>query len=683
MMVRYALLALPSLVAISSPACADDAEQVVLPEVTVQGMSYGAGAVQLPSTVSVLDNRQLTEGQRQVNVSETLNRVPGLVVNDRQDYAQDMQLSVRGWGADSPFGVQDVVIDLDGVPLTMPDGQSQIQVVNLPTIGDISVIKGPFAALYGNAAGGVIQAYTRDPAYVPTLELDTWAGAWDSHQTSLIGSSSHGDWGGIAGLTDFSTDGWRQHGAADRHQFNGVLSRNTNSGDTFSLVVNTLRQDAQDPGGINAAALAQDPSQVRAAVLTYDARKTVDHKQLGASWEHRIDADNSLSAGVYGGRRKIVQYLPVNANGVISLDDGFGGGSLRFNHGGSFGSIPYRWSVGTDYGKMDEHRMGYANNYGSIGRLANDQNNSIDNAAEYVQGQIELTSKLSLSAGIRHDRVGFDFSNAADSPFEPGASASTHFSSTDPVAGLLYKLAPGFETYLDYGHGFVTPTSYQLAYKQDGTIGPNLGLQPMHVKNAELGLRGRLGGATVAVAVYDVHADNQIVVGGSNGGRSYYINAGPTSRRGLDLSLDADLPKDLSARLAYSLIDVHFSGGQYDGNVMPGVPRQQLVLGLTWRPRDSELMPHGFYTTLEAQARSRVYVDVANSASAGGWVAYNWSAGLSQNLGKWSLSEFARVDNLFDRRYVDALVIGDKYGNYYEAAPGRNLSAGVKLVRSF
>lgn len=670
------------------PPKASAASQTLAP-VTVQGVSYGADAVSLPSTITVLGRRALTHGMPQVNLSESLGQVPGLVVQNRYNYAQDLQVSIRGFGADAPFGVQGVYMTLDGIPLTMPDGQGQSQIINLPTIGGIKFIMGPFAALYGNAAGGVIQAYTRDAPDPPSLSLRTWVGNYGSRQTTLVGGGSSGAWSGVAGITHFTTDGWREHSAATRNQFNGTLSWNPSRDDKYSLVFNALNQDALDPAGLTRAELQQNPQQVDPAILKFNTRKTVRNRQAGLVWDHRFDADNTMRLSAYSGTRHIVQYLPFTGNfgfsagGVVDLHDNFGGTTAEFTHRGELAARAYSLAAGLDYARENEFRKGYVNEFGTTGALRNDQFNTVDNFAQYVQAHWSLTPRLALSGGVRHDQVRFNSSTAADAPFGAGTGGGARYSSSDPVVGLLYQVDHHTRIYADYGHGFVTPTFYQLAYRPDGQPGLNFALQPMHLRNTELGLRSQFGNLRFDASVYDITTDNQIVVYASSGGRTSYTNAGRTRRYGTDLSANVALPAHLSARLAYSYIDVHFVGGPYDGNVLPGVPRQQLYAGLTWRPPLQSPALHGFYTTLSALIRSQVYVDSQNSDAAQGYGVLNWAAGVEQKHGPWNLSEFFRVDNLLNHNYIAAVVIADTNGRYFEAAPGRNTIVGVQLTREF
>jgi iron complex outermembrane receptor protein len=667
-----------------------DPTGTALGTVTVQGLSYGSGAVALPSTASVMDQARLTEGQPQVNLSETLSEVPGVVVNNRQDYAQDMQMSIRGFGSDSTFGVQNVYVTLDGIPLTMPDGQGQVQVIDLPTIGGIQVIKGPFTTLYGNSAGGVLEAWTRDAPEAPSASLRSWWGADSSHQTTLVGGATVGSVGALAGLTDFSTDGSRAHSAADRKQFNGTLNWGRGD-DQYSLVLNALDQDAQDPGGLTRAEFQRNPQGVDPAMLSFDTRKTTSNRLLGLSWDHRFDADDKLSTRVYTGTRDIVQYLPMlgntlySAGGVVALDDYFGGGGSQYSHAGTLAQRPYTLAAGVDYGRENEFRKGYENVDGSQGSLRNDQFNTVDNLAQYMQLHWQWSPALGFSGGLRHDQVRFGSSTATDVPaaMAPGTGGGASYGSTDPVAGLLFQIDSRNSLYADIGTGFVTPTFYQLAYRPDGQPGLNFALQPMHLHNSEVGWRSQHDGWSLQASAFDIGAQNQIIVDTSVNGRTTYENAGESRRYGADLSLQATLPAHLSAHLAYNVMNVYFVGGPYNGNTLPGAPRQQLDLGLTWRPPLQQPALQGFYSTLSWLARSQVFVNAQNSAAAQGYGALNWSTGVEQSHGPWQLSEFLRVDNVLNQDYIAAVVIADSNGRYFEAGPGRNVTAGVELTRGF
>src|SRR5204863_1963465 len=127
-------------------------------------------ALEVPASIDRIYGDEIREDRGQVNLSESLGRVPGIVVQNRQNYAQDLQIQSRGFGARSTFGVRGIRLVADGIPATMPDGQGQASTFALGSAERIEVLRGPFSALYGNASGGVIAVDTQDPPKQPTLE---------------------------------------------------------------------------------------------------------------------------------------------------------------------------------------------------------------------------------------------------------------------------------------------------------------------------------------------------------------------------------------------------------------------------------------------------------------------------------------------------------------------------------
>ena len=653
--------------------------------IIVNGVRYGASGFNLPTTVFTVGQRKITQGRQQLNLSESLKAVPGILVRNRYDFAEGEQVSIRGFGATAPFGVQGVRLIIDGIPTTMPDGQGQARIFDLPSLQRIEVIEGPFSVLYGNAAGGVILGYTRNGPIIPTVGLRYWYGSYASHQETLSGGAASGPLNYFTALSRFRTAGFRDHSAANRTHLNAKITYDLGSGSDLSFVVNGLNQDAEDPSGLTVAQMAANPRQARQAVYTYDARKAIRNRQGGVVWHEWIGPANALHLAVYNGYRRVLMFLPfggnfgLSAGGVVDLHEYFGGGNTHWTHSGSMVGVPYTMAVGLDYQRENEYRKGFVNANGAIGSLRSNEYEMVDSFAQFFQGRWDLTPRWSLSAGVRNNLVRFssrDFYTITTNPDDSGAA---RYTSTDPVAGVLYRLAPRVRLYANYGRGFQTPTFYQLAYRPNGLPGLNFSLLPMTSNNYEVGTRMRLGAVHLDAAMFHIVTANEIVVSSSAHGRTSYANAGKTRRNGLDFSLSTPLVHHLHLQLAYSFLDARFSASSpYSGKRLPGVPRNRLYFGLDWTPPVL-----GFYTTLGVWLQGRVLTDSTNSAYAGGYARIDWSAGLRQKLGDWRLAEFLRVDNVLGRTYVSAVVIGDKYGHYYEPGPGRNYTVGVDIKRSF
>src|SRR6058998_2270194 len=236
-----------------APACAVAQDDVVVITATRQPQP----SLEIPASVDRIYADEIREGRPQVNLSESLGRVPGIVVQNRQNYAQDLQIQSRGFGARSTFGVRGIRLIADGIPATMPDGQGQAATFALGSAERIEVLRGPFSALYGNAAGGVIAVETMDGPQVPTGEADLFFGSYRTWRSALKFGGQSPWMNAIGDVSRFETNGYRDHSAVTREHLNAKLKVGE-----VTVVANSLHQpDTQDPLGLTRAQLERDPRQ--------------------------------------------------------------------------------------------------------------------------------------------------------------------------------------------------------------------------------------------------------------------------------------------------------------------------------------------------------------------------------------------------------------------------------------
>ncbi|WP_097462198.1 TonB-dependent receptor family protein [Mangrovitalea sediminis] len=657
-----------------------------LAPVVVTATRIPQSSFDLPLSIDSVDSQQIHQGQAQTSLSETAQRIPGVVVNDRQNYAQGPQISSRGFGARAAFGVRGVRLLMDGIPLTMPDGQGMPSVLSLGSAQRIEFLRGPFSALYGNSSGGVIQAFTADGPRTPRLSHELTLG---SYSTSRNDTQLGGQAGGLNYLMDyehFETSGYRAHSAAHWNHVNAKFRYRIDDRHNLELLLNGLDQpDTQDPLGLTRAQMEADPRQAVDKAYTYNTRKSVRHRQAGLVYNAQLTANDSLRLLGYGGQRHVTQYLPfsgtwgLSSGGVVDLNRHFQGADARWTHQTTLASTPLRWTLGLNYDGMTDRRRGFVNNNGDQGALRRDEDDTVYTIDQYLQGQWDFARRWSLTAGVRHSFVKFDSRDYFITSTNPDDSGSLRFRSTNPVIGVLYHLTPAVNLYANYGHGFETPTFAELAYRPDGSTGLNFDLKPSTSRNYETGIKAFLGDATEAkLALFHIDTHDEIVVANASAGRTSYKNGGDTRRDGVELSMQSDLDHGFSTYLAYTYLDARFNGGTLDGRQLPAVPHSDAYGELRWDASHS-----GFYSVLDGRVQSRVYVDDVNSASAAGYTVADWRAGFSQTPRHWRFDEFVRVNNLFDRQYVGAIVVADKNGRYYEPAPNRNFLVGVKAAYTF
>jgi len=679
------------------------APQTPMNVVVVSGSRAEHLSFDLPASVDVVDASRIGAAQARVNASEALVAVPGLVVQNRQNYAQDLQISSRGFGARSAFGVRGVRLIADGIPATMPDGQGQAATFNLDMAERIEVLRGPYSALYGNHAGGVIQLFTRDPQGRPSVELNISGGSDGMRKTDVNAGGKDGSFGWLLDGSRFETDGYRAHSAATRDQAYAKLTFEPSTTSKLTITASGLRQDdTQDPLGVSWATFERDPRAgeidtsdparpQRTLADRYDTRKSIEHQQIGLSWDQRFGEDR-LRLTVYGGNREVIQYQSFtrafqapasHSGGVVDFDRDFYGFDANWTMSRPFGDGTLRTVLGLEAGKSKDGRQGFENyigdQFGVKGRLRRDETDDVRNLDPYAQLEWER-GRWVFTGGLRHSRVEF----AVDDHYLSNGndSGGVDYRHTTPLLGVLYKATPALNLYASAARGFETPTLNELFYSGAGN-GFNYRLGAATSTQVEFGAKAQLGqDLRINAALFQARTRDELVVDVSSGGRTSYRNASATLRQGLELSLDADLRAGFSARIAASVLraiyDEAFTGVA-EGNRLPGVPRTSLFGELAWNEAAGR-----FGAALETIASDKVYPDDANAATpAPGYAIFNARLQARQQVGPWRLRQYARVNNLFDRTYVGSVIVGDSNRRYYEAAPGRNWTLGASAQYQF
>ena len=663
--------------------------------ITVTGTRVERPSMEVPASIDRVDAEDIRFAHPMVNLSESLGRVPGIVVQNRQNYAQDLQISSRGFGARSTFGVRGLRLITDGIPASFPDGQGQVSHVDLSSAERIEVLRGPFSVMHGNASGGVINVVTERGE--PGATADVSYGSFRSSRLGLKFGAEIGDGMGLASVSRFHTDGYRQHSEAVREQLNAKVTLPSSG---LTLIANSLASPGtQDPLGLTRAQMNQDPRQVVATALQFDTRKSAAQNQLGAAYSQNFSGW-TLNASVYGGQRDIRQYLAIplatqnaatHSGGVVDLDRGYGGGAVRMSRDTSLAGRPFTLTFGGEVERMVERRRGFINNNGMIAGLKRDEDDTVMSAGAYGQGEWRFADGWIALAGIRANRVSFRTADFFIVGANGDDSGSKSYSAVTPVGGLLYKYSSTTSLYANAGRGFETPTFAELAYRTTGA-GPNFGLNASHSRHLEAGVKTIVGERLrLNAALFDIATRDEIAIESNAGGRATFKNAGRTSRRGIELGAGAMLPLGFEALLAWTRMEAKFLDTFASvantpavavtvpaGSYLPGVPRASLYAEMRWRHA-----PSGFTAALEFQHKAQVWVDDRNSEAAPASNVTNVAAGFQQRQGQWRFTEYFRVDNLTNRVYAGSVVVNDANLRFYEPAPGRNATVGMQAKLGF
>ncbi|HHG0890121.1 TPA: TonB-dependent receptor PqqU [Klebsiella pneumoniae] len=695
--VRHAALPALLLPLIAAAQAADEQTMVVTAAPTT------VSELDTPAAVSVVNGDEMRQAAPRVNLSESLGAVPGLQVQNRQNYAQDLQLSIRGFGSRSTYGVRGLRIYVDGIPATMPDGQGQTSNIDIGSVDTIEVLRGPFSALYGNSSGGVINVTSQTGTQPPTVEASSYYGSFGTWHygmkaTGAVGDGSHaGDVDYTVSTNRFTTHGYRDHSGARKNLANARLGVRINDVSKLTLLLNSVDIKANDAGGLTADEWRDNPRQSPRGDQ-YNTRKNTRQTQAGLRYERQLSAQDDLSVMMYAGERETTQFQsiprapqlkPSHAGGVIDLTRHYQGIDTRLTHRGEL-LVPVTLTAGLDYENMSERRKGYENfvmvngapQYGEQGALRRNERNLMWNVDPYLQTQWQLTDKLSLDAGVRYSSVWFDSNDYYITPGNGDDSGDASYHKWLPAGSLKYALTDAWNVYLSAGRGFETPTINELSYRSDNQSGLNFGLKPSTNDTVEIGSKTRIGNGLFTAALFQTNTDNEIVVDSSSGGRTSYKNAGKTRRQGMDLGLDQQFGESWRLKAAWTWLDATYRTNVCDdascnGNRIPGIARNMGYASFGYQPEQ------GWYAGSDIRYMSDIMANDENTAKAPSWTVVGLTTGYKWSYGRMDMDLFGRIDNLFDREYVGSVIVNESNGRYYEPAPGRNYGIGLNLAWRF
>jgi iron complex outermembrane recepter protein len=676
-----------------------------LPAVEVNASRLDIAPFDVPAALSVVDVDTASAGQPGVNLSEALVGVPGILARDRQNYAQDEQISIRGFGSRASFGVRSIRVYMDGIPSTLPDGQGQVSQFNLDSADRVEVMRGPFSVLYGNAAGGVVQLHGADGNVTPQTTLGVNAG---SHDSFRIMANTRGIVGSVdynIAISEFISAGYRDHSRVRRESDNAKIGIDLGNQRRLTAVLNRFKQpDTEDPLGLSRDQFNQDPRQSTAVSTLYDTRKSAEQNQIGLIYEQTLDPANQLRAMAYAGHRSIVQFLsipvsaqnnPLQSGGVISPATNYGGADLRWTHRGELAGGDYEFVLGASGDFQTQRRKGYENFIGNTlgvrGALRRNENDNVNNVAEYAQFFWHFAPQWSLLLGLRNDEVRFaahDFYITLDNPDDSGNAS---YGATTPVVGLQFRPADNLRVYASSGNGFETPGFNELGYRSDGQAGLALDLKASRSRNIELGVKLRVTRSLeFDAALFRADTRNELAVATNVNGRSTYRNVGDTRREGIELSATGELAPDWHLSAGYTHLRARFRDGFLAcsgspcpdpttpvaaGSRLPGVPQDFGSLRL------QHANGNGWRKGVSVTGVGSVVVNDIQADQAAGHVLVDADIGYTLPLGAGSTLDLsARVNNLANRRHVGSAIVNEGNGRYFEPGPDRSCMFGARLT---
>ncbi|MDT8448654.1 MAG: TonB-dependent receptor [Wenzhouxiangellaceae bacterium] len=658
--------------------------QVELEPVTVRAARTETALADVPAAVTVIDGDELRRGGRLTSLAEVLVGVPGLFVQNATNFAQDARIALRGFGARSAFGIRGVAIVVDGIPHTLPDGQAQVDSIDLAEIERIEILRGPASALYGNAAGGVIRITTRSAAGAATAGVRQSAGEFgllDTHASLAAGGSRAGV---RLSLGRLESDGFRRHARAEQYRANARFDLEPGPATRIRAHAGYFETPIErDPGALTAEQARAAPRMANPANVRFDAGELLEQWRFGAGLDHRFADIGRLHVAAFGYLRDFENRLPFADGGQVTFERAFSGLDLRQELGTGRLGLAGQATFGIDYRRQDDDRRRFDNLDGIRGPRVLDQQEQVTALGVYFQQRARLGPDWTLAVGVRYDEVELD----VDDRFvvDGDESGSRNWSEWSPDAGLTWRPAPGLSVYASVGTSFQTPTTTELANPEDPGSGGgfNRALQPQTARNVELGVRTEPSARLRwEASVFRARIDDAItsfeVLEFSGTGRDFFRNAGRSTRYGVETAVRLLVTETIEVTAAYSHSDFEFDrfetpDGDFGGNRLPGVPRHLVDAGLAWHGAA------GGFARLNLRTVGDLYADNANTAESDGYTRVDVGIGRDWRVHAWSVRAFVGIDNLFDTRYNDNVRVNAFGGRFFEPGPGRAVRAGIDV----
>ncbi len=634
----------------------------------------------IPNAVARIEKEDIQKGQPALTLDESLSILPGLFIQNPYNFAQDLRISIRGFGARSPFGIRGIKILVDDIPQTLPDGISQLDAVDPGIIDYIEVLRGPSASLYGNASGGVISIFTENGPNDPfEIESKVVTGSFGllKTQIKLGGRTSTSDYRVFGSRLELN--GYREHNVTENLMFQTKLNWQAASGSDTQWTFQKFHSPrADDPGGLTEFQAAINPRQAHPQNVLFDVGEEVDQETLGWRWRKPLGQRQDLTFTAHLIHRDFSNRLPFVSGGQVEFERWAPGAALKYINNHSLFTKSNRWIAGLDFLYQNDDRQRFNNNSGAQGAETLRQREIVDSLGVYIRDEMILSDDWELTAGARYDRIHYRVNDAFLADGDQSSAQTLNQGSG--TLGVLYHLTQEHRVYLNSSTVFETPTTTELINNPSGTGGFNPNLKPQTSYSLELGLKGNLG-IEYELALFYIRTEDEITPFelAAFPGRTFFRNSGTSERKGVEAWLRWRPHKNWQGTVSYTYSDFEFqkfvvSGVDFKGNRLPGIPVHRAVGQIEYR------YPEGWFGSMLTEYVSQFYVNNENTAENSAYTRIQLKMGMEKRWGSVRGSMFLGINNLLDVSYNANTRINAAGGRYFEPAPPFNLFAGISLT---
>jgi iron complex outermembrane recepter protein len=649
-----------------------------LEPITITASRFPVRQDKVSFALTALDNIHINSIRQNLSIYESLNSVPGLFAMNANNFAQDLRLSIRGFGSRAAFGIRGIKILIDGIPETTPDGQTQLDNLNISVIDHAEILRGPVSSLYGNASGGVIQFSTMQPPEEFMIEGRLSAGSYGFQGLQIKAGQKHERFGYLVSAAANRISGYRDHSTMKNFLFNGILNYQINPKSDAALRMSIENSpEAFDAGSLTKDQVEESRTQAYEGNVVFNAGEKVSQVRIGLTYQNEFSQTHKLQSVFYYNRRVFSNRLPFEDGGMVDLNRNYTGMTVSYYFTSQLWQMDSKLVTGIDLSTQKDDRKRFNNRQGAKGNLVFDQDEKFSNLGIYLQHDLQMSSNWLINYGIRHDAVNI----SANDKFRLDADNSGEriFRGWNVMLGSVFNWYGKNNIYGNISSGFETPALIELSSNPDGSGGFNSNLNPQNALNLELGLRGiiidrfRYELAVFAIGVRDEIIPYELE---QTPGRTYYQNAGKSEHKGIEISFHGNLLPSINLSINYTYSNFKFkdfekTNGNLKHNYIPGIPEHMLNSIFLF------IFPQGLFSRLELLGRGGFYADDENSAREEAALISNFQIGYTIKTASWKIEPYIGINNILNAKYSDNIRINAFGGRYYEPAPLRHIFLGI------
>ena len=654
-----------------------------LQPIQVVGFLNSTNPIITPFSISSLTKKHYTFGQKGLTLGESLRSVPGLFIMNDENFAQDIRISIRGFGSRSAFGIRGIKLFVDGFPQTTADGQSQVDNINLSFIKSAEVMRGSSSSIYGNASGGVIQLFT-DPYPNKRQVKSSYSSGSFGYRNFLSsianGANAHKY---FLKLSYKKYDGFRDHSEMNTFNINMKSSFELNKSSTLNVHYNFVNSPiSNDPGSLNKDQVVENRRSARVQNIEYQSGEKVLQHRLGISYKLKFSARQRLDIISFYTKRVFSNKLPFEGGGQVDLNRSFWGMSAKYGINNYLFSNPVSTIIGVDISYQHDMRLRFNNLRGERGSKVFDQLESFRNSAFYFQQTYLLNEKINVIWGSRWDN---DKIESIDYYLSDGSgSGFTSLINTSPFIGLAYRVDKRMSVYTNFSNHYDTPTLNELSNDPDSLSigGFNSKLNPQISKSFEIGSKGHVNDYFYYdIAWFNSKIDNEITSFELEGspGKTFYRNVGKTQKEGIEMSLSARVGKNVTIDLGYTYSQFKFANfvkntTNLKGNRQPGIPQNILNSNIYY------LNPNGYFMIAEFIRYGTIYLNDLNDQETNSYSILNLRVGNEYKIFATRFKVHVGVNNVLNTNYFSNLRMNAWGGRFYEPAPPASVHTGAEII---